>query len=328
MKTLAVCPWSKRLFQLGLLGSMPICLLRCGGYDAEPWPDEANAGSTARDAAAGAGRSGGGRGGGGAGAGNGGAAPIAAGGASSDAGSGAASGSGGAGADASVDRADAEAPPDAATAATVRINEVNANMGKGCDLVELRVTAAGDLHGIELWARTAAVLTFGALAVERDDVIVVHFNASTCTPEFESETLSKTQSTAAGTYATAYDWYTTSPGLVSTDLVLTLYDAQGRILDAALLADDTAGTAASASEEQARAVAAAEHWVSATGDVPASGFVDDTFSAHAAQDLNATGTSAQGDSIARVGDLDRNSAADWLQGPSSWGRLNNGQRAQ
>lgn len=326
MKTRTLCPWSTHLFRLGLLGLLPVCLPRCGGYGGEPWPEEGKAGAAARDAAAGGQASK--REAGSAGTGGGGASPVGVGDAGLETSFAGAAGSGGA-ADASIDGPSDAAPAlDAGTAAVVRINEVNANIAKGCDLVELRVVSAGSMHGIELWARTSAVLTFGALVVARNDVIIVHVNAPTCAPDFESELLSKTQSTAPGAHATAFDWYATAPGLVSTDLVLTLYDAQGRILDAALFADDTAGSAAAQSEAQAQAVSAAKQWASVSGDVPGSGFVDDTFAAHAIQDLNATGTSAQGESIARNSDRDQNSLADWLQGPSSWGRLNSGQSAQ
>lgn len=308
---------------------MALCLPRCGGFEREAWLEEGNAGRAARDAAA-DGRSASGRDGGSAGAGHGGTTQTVARDASSETSWGGA-GSGGA-ADASVtpgpDAGQGGRAPDAGPPVVVRINEVNANISKGCDLVELRVVTGGNMYGVELWARTSAVLTFGTLAVVPDDLIIVHLNAATCSPEFESEQLSKTQNTAPGTYATAYDWYSTSAGLVSTDLVLTLYDAQGQMLDAALFADDTTGTAATQSEEQAHAVTTARHWVTAGRDIPASGFVDDAFCAHAAQDLNATGISAQGESIGRVADEDHDSAADWLQGASSWGQLNSGQRAQ
>jgi hypothetical protein len=308
-----------------LLSSVPLCLPRCGGFESEPWPEEGKAGTATRDAAA-DGRSPWGRDGGSAGAGNGGTSQTPARDASSETSWGGA-GSAAAG-DASVapilDAGQGGRAADAGASVVVRINEVNANISKGCDLVELRVVTGGNMYGVELWARTSAVLTFGALAVERNDLIIVHMNATTCNPEFESEQLSKTQTRAPGTYATAYDWYSTSAGLVSTDLVLTLYDAQGRMLDAALFADDTTGTAATQSEEQAQAVATAKHWVAAGTGIPASGFVDDTFCAHAAQDLNATGISAPGESIGRVVDEDHDSAADWLQGASSWGHLNSG----
>jgi hypothetical protein len=325
LKTRAVRPWPTRLFGVGLLSLLPIGLPHCGGYEREPWPEEASAGATARDAGAG-GRAA--REGGSAAAGSGGTAHGGGRDAGSNSSSGGAAGFGGAALDASAEAGPDATSLDAAAAAAVRINEVNANVARGCDLVELRVVTGGSMHGVELWARTTALLTFGALQVEQDDVIVVHVNASSCAPDFESELLSKTQSTAAGAYATAYDWYATAPGLVSTDLVLTLYDGQGKILDAALFADDTMGSAAAQSEAQAQAVAAAQHWVSVRGDVPATGFVDDAFSVHAAQDLNATGTSAQGESIARLSDRDENSLADWRQGPSTWGRLNVGQSVQ
>ncbi|HMJ10251.1 MAG TPA: hypothetical protein VK524_02540, partial [Polyangiaceae bacterium] len=331
MKTCAVSSRSSRLVRASAFGLVCLWLPRCGGYDGEGWGPEGNGGAPDRDASS-AGRASAGREGGVSGASGGGPAHAAGRDAGIEAGSAAgAAGTAGAGGTGAPLADAGQSPSDAGAgerSAVVRINEINANIAKGCDAVELYVIRAGNLHGIELWARTTAVLTFGALSVEANDVIVVHLNAESCCPDFESEATSKTQSSAPGTYRTAYDWYSTSAGLVSTDLVLTLYDARGNILDAALFADDVTGTSAALSEQQAEGVAATGHWTTVAGGVPASGFVDDTFSAHSAQDLNATGTTPDGESIARIDDEDRNSRADWAQGPSSWGRPNTGQTVQ
>jgi hypothetical protein len=78
-------------------------------------------------------------------------------------------------------------------------------------------------------------------------------------------------------------------------------------------------------ETQAAEVASAGHWQMVGGGVPAGGFIDDDFNAHAAQDLNGTGTSAAGDSIQRINDIDNNDKSDWTMTTQSWGALNSGQ---
>jgi hypothetical protein len=72
-------------------------------------------------------------------------------------------------------------------------------------------------------------------------------------------------------------------------------------------------------------VAAANQWQQVGGGVPAGGFIDDTFRANAALDLDATGTAASGESIRRIDDTDDNDMADWAQGASSFGAINPGQ---
>jgi hypothetical protein len=230
--------------------------------------------------------------------------------------------------DAQADAApDASAPADAGEpGAVVRINELNANISKGCDLIELRVIEPGSMAGFELWSRTSALLEFSAFAVQAGDIIVVHLNSDTCVPNQRSEVTSRSESSAPGTYVTAFDWFSSSPGIANTDTVLTLYDARGKIVDAALFSDDPTGTAAAASEEQAAVVARAHQWMTIAGVIPSSGFVDDSFTAHAVQDLDATGTAPSGSSVARAGDPDTNTKSDWAQGASTWGKPNARQR--
>jgi hypothetical protein len=315
--------------------STPFCM--CGGYD-DDWGSKYPAGSAGHDAstpiAADSGRRDAGAGS------RGGTTSNASGGSLSSGASGtSSSGRGGA-----LAFADARTPDSAQEAngsdaarnadavadtgvesAVVRINELNANISKGCDLIELRVLSGGSLRGFELWARTASLLTFGELAVKANDLVVVHLNRDECSPNAQDETLSLTQTNAADAYAGAYDWYSSATGLVNTDMVLTLYDARGKIADAALFSDAALGTAAAASEEQAAAVASSGEWQMIGGGIPSAGLIDDAFNAHAVQDLDATSTTPAGTSLARKNDADSNTRADWSQTTATWGRLNAGQ---
>jgi hypothetical protein len=226
----------------------------------------------------------------------------------------------------------ADPPPKA----RLRFNEVNAHISGGCDLIELRVTQAGTLSGYSIKERTKTILTFGDLTVNTNDYIIVHAMGSGCnasaSPNESSAKAEAPRSTHAQNYDTAYDWYATSSysssastGLTDTDNVFTLLDDTGTILDALLASDDETGNAAGDSESAAAAVVAQNQWTRIDGSVPAGGFVDAEFSVAAAQDLNATGTAVDGESIQRNGNQDANHRGDWTQAASSWGANNAGQ---
>lgn len=180
------------------------------------------------------------------------------------------------------------------------------------------------VKGCVRW-KTAGVLTFSSFQVPVDALIVVHFNSSsTCNPQASSsETTDVAQFPQAAypyNYDTAYDWYTTTTGLVSTTNVLTLYDSQGVMMDAVLLSDGTTPPA-SATQAQADSVAAAGQWQAATVTGP-------DFITYAVQDLNATRTSPIDNSIQRLNNSDHNDLADWTAGAGAaetWGVLNAGQ---
>jgi len=217
-------------------------------------------------------------------------------------------------------------------AAVLMLNEINANVSSSCDLVELHVVAAGSLQDLELWERNSAILTFGDADVAAGDIIVVHLDSSDAVncngAQAGSEFTAKNEQAAAEygiTYDGAWDWFSNDSGLVSTDNVLTVLDAQGVIQDALLVSDGPDGTTAKDSETQAAAVAAAGEWTAEDGTVPEGGFVDDSFNAHAAQGLKSTGTKPEGQSISRTSVTDTDTKADWSLVDSTWGELNAGQ---
>ncbi len=212
-------------------------------------------------------------------------------------------------------------------AAQVLINEINANITSGCDLVELRVQSSGTMNGFQLWERNASVLTFAGLNVVAGDIVIVHFNGSStlCSIDSPNETTSKSQYPSASftkNYDTAWDWFSVDSGLTNTDNVITLYDMHGLIQDAVFLADDATGLAAATTETQAAAAAAMGEWEKVGGGIPPGGFIDDDFRAHAVLDLNGTSTSAVGVTIQRAGNTDTNTKADWGMAEHTWGLLN------
>jgi len=229
------------------------------------------------------------------------------------------------------------------TPAVVRINELNANITGGCDLIELRVVSAGSMDNFKIQERTGSAsanelaMSFTGLTVAKNDLVVVHLNSAnaTCNPGGASqETTGPAQqplATFGGNYDTAYDWWDLDTGLTSTDNVITLYDGAGAIMDAVFVSDDPTGTAAANTETQAADVAAANQWQIVGGGVPPGGFIDDDFSANAALDLNdPTSTTAAGTSIQRLDNTDDNDKDDWNTAvvtvqAQTWGLINLGQ---
>lgn len=201
--------------------------------------------------------------------------------------------------------------------ARVLINELNANLADGCDLIELYVVEAGSLSGWKVLERTTEILSFAGLELMAGDFVVVHLNGNQplCNPSSsENETSGPDEflnAMYAANYDTAYDWYSEDEGLVATDNAITIQNALGDIVDAVLVSDDVSGTAATDSETQAARLAEAGQWLTVEGYVPSGGFVDETFNANAVQDLNATGTHASGPSILRLTLEDTHTLSDW-----------------
>jgi len=216
--------------------------------------------------------------------------------------------------------------------AKVVINEINANITSGCDLIELRVISDGSLDGFYLQERTSKLITFSKLSVKKNDIIVVHMgaNSSTCNPaKAANETKSANEqpvSKVKTNYDTAYDWYSTDSGITSTDNVIALYDTTGKLVDAVFVTSKTSGTAASSTESEANKAGKAGQWKPVSGSAPAKGYIDDDFHKHAVQGLKKTGTKAADDSIQRKSDTDTNTLNDWGVAKATWGTLNVGQK--
>lgn len=229
--------------------------------------------------------------------------------------------------------------PGFVTPAVVKINEVNANIGTtsaACDLIELRVVSGGSMTGFKIQERVGGTgelaFTFPNFVVQTNDFIVIHLASGVpaCNPNGATqETTTKTDQPAAmfaGNFDTAYDFWNLDTGLTNTDNVFTLRDSASAIIDAVFVSDDPAfATAAAATETAAAAVGAANQW-----DPALATYIDTVFRTNSVDDLNATGTTAAGNSIQRLNNTDTNSKADWTTGAgaaSSWGALNPGQTA-
>ncbi len=220
--------------------------------------------------------------------------------------------------------------------ATVKINELNANIAGGCDLIELRVIADGNMAGFKITERTGntgsseLAFTFPAgFTVHKNDYILVHENSGSATCNVNmatSETLMKNQEPAAlfpGNVDTAFDFWVADAGLVATNNVITLYDPTAAIVDAVFLTDVSTTTIAGNSLTQAGVVGTANQWSPAQTTYTSAEFL-----AAAVTDLNMTDSTMAGTSIQRTTDTDTDALADWTTAAgvaSTWGANNAGQ---
>jgi hypothetical protein len=216
-------------------------------------------------------------------------------------------------------------------AAVLRINELNANITGGCDLIELRVIEAGSIGGIKLNARGGDMsFTFPGVTVAKNDFIIVHTNSTnaTCNPGGATQELTapneQPQATFGKNFDTAYDFWSTDDGLTASSNVFTIVSPTDAIVDA-LFAQDLTSTIAGATLTSANAVGAATQWQPAQATYDAA-----QFTAASADDLNATGTVITGNSMQRLDNTDDDDKADWTAGSGAaptFGALNPGQTA-
>ncbi|MFO0728021.1 MAG: hypothetical protein U1E65_29845 [Myxococcota bacterium] len=220
----------------------------------------------------------------------------------------------------------------ATQSAVLRVNEVNANINGGCDLVELRAVSGGSVDGWTVRSRDQTLATLSGITVARNDYIIVHVNggAATCNPNMSPSETSAAQAPAA-TYSTNYDTaidvYGTSGGMVATNNVISVVDASGNIRDAVVLSTDATGMTAAASEDAANGAAAVGEWTAPNGTVPVGGFADDGYCAAAVIGLGRTGTDRSGATIQRSDDQDSDTSSGWTSSaPQTWGLNNPGQQ--
>lgn len=215
--------------------------------------------------------------------------------------------------------------------ATLRINELNANIAGGCDLIELRVITGGSIGGFTVSQRITNLATLPNIQVAKNDLIVIHENSgsATCNPGTSmTETTGINQylqATYAANYDTAWDVWTTDGGITATNNVIQVKDSTGAIQDAVFLTDVSTTTIAADSLTAAGVVGTANQWSPAQATYTSADFL-----AAAVTDLNATANNATGTSIQRINDTDTNAKADWTTGAGvtqTFGALNAGQAA-
>ena len=219
--------------------------------------------------------------------------------------------------------------------AVVRINELNANIPLGCDLIELRVVTGGNMKDFVIQERTGNVTNnelnfkFPSFQVAKNAFVIVHMGASnpSCNAfgaTFEvNATTDQPAALFPGNIDSAYDFWVPDGGLSSTDNVFTLFNTNGTMIEAAFASDDpTMSSASAATLSAAAAAGTANQWSPAQTSYTAT-----QFRVCAVDDLNATPV---GNSIQRINNSDTNSKSDWTTAGgtiATWGALNSGQSA-
>jgi hypothetical protein len=211
--------------------------------------------------------------------------------------------------------------------AQVVINEINPKLTGSCDLIELRVVAPGTMHGYVLRERGAPLVTFDALLVDTNDVVLVHINGDdvACNPGDSADEAASPDDQPALTFAanvdTAFDWYAPDADLDHVGNVFELVDAAGNYVDVLCIHDSTDGPIAAPVFTAADTVSAAAQW-----PVVAGGYTDPTFRARAV-DINPAEILRAGRSLGRNTNFDNNNLTDWTDTnlTSSWGLPNPGQ---
>src|SRR5690606_26444399 len=210
--------------------------------------------------------------------------------------------------------------------AVVRINEFNAHIPNGCDLMELRVIEGGDMGGFRLLERNATQITFPeGFQVQKNDLIVVHFNRNRedCNGGVEApadELSAPDEQDHPLNYPGAFDFWVTDSGLTNTNNAYTLVDPLENFVDFVLAAVE--GTSHSGATATAANLAVdAGHWPAAAEPYTAANLVE-TAVLHEQP--------AGAGSVYRLNDEDTNTRDDWTQaevGVSSFGELSPGQSA-
>jgi hypothetical protein len=225
------------------------------------------------------------------------------------------------------------------TRAGVRINEIKVNIVPGCDLVELRVVQPGNLSGFDLRVQNSTVLTFDSMSVERNDLVVVHFdsNDAACRRAGSANEIQapdqQPRSTYPANFDTAFDWYTSGQGPAAGGSVMAVRDDQDRILDAVLLTDNSSQTTPPQTANAAELVRLAGEWQTRDGDVPPAGFVGAVFHDNAVAGIDADPVNVSAGfgaldgarSVQRNGNGDNDHAGDWTTAVHSFGAANPGQ---
>lgn len=208
------------------------------------------------------------------------------------------------------------------TPAAVLINEVDANIASGCDLVELRVISGGSMDGFKFQERAATHLTFPAgFSVQANDLIVIHFdkndtaNCGGGTPAPADETAGPNTVSHPRNFPGAFDFWVTKDGLTNTNNGYTLRTGADVIVD--FLLTHVSGDAAGATATAWSLAAAAGQWTVAA---------DDNYDRFVIPDYAFThsGVAADG-SLQRNDNLDPNGPAGWVQTAPTFGALNVGQ---
>lgn len=216
------------------------------------------------------------------------------------------------------------------TPASVLLSELSPKISGSKDLVELKVTADGDLNGMQIKedlvtsnAKILAVLP--RLHVTAGDIVVVHLNNDLTdggTGPVTNETTTKGDCTDSSCFAGAWDVKDVSAprtfnGLTDSSRTIVVTTPNGIILDA-LAWFDSGGSPNGNFADEVNALIDAGQWVTCGG-----GFCPDRDAALGISfDFKNNGSTVGGKNTQRDVPTDTNSAADWWIDAGTMGAAN------
>jgi hypothetical protein len=208
------------------------------------------------------------------------------------------------------------------TPALLVINEVNASVTGGADLVELRAVAGGTVKGAVLQVGLSGgtvLATLPDLSVATGDLLVIHLAPGA---GIVTETSTKDGCSDAACYAGAWDVAGGATGIADTTRILVLETALGDVLDAVPFTDGST-TGAGTFLADLQTLQALGLWLPADcgGDLCTLTTTTPT-ALEISVDWSGMGTAVTGPSVRRTAAADTDLAADWAVGTSSFGAAN------
>jgi hypothetical protein len=211
-------------------------------------------------------------------------------------------------------------------AATLRIEELNANINGNRDLLEIRALTAGSVAGVQVVQDPGAsgagtvLAELPGIIVAAGDRIVVHF-----APIGETdETTSQTQCTDIACYATAWDVRGAAAGILFSNRVVALRaPISAALIDVVAAGRSDLVTPTAAFPANLQFVQAAGQWLPADCNGAPCTYTSTPSALAIAADWTTLGTTPTALSLQRSGAAsDTNLRADWLLAPASFGLAN------
>lgn len=206
--------------------------------------------------------------------------------------------------------------------ATLLLDEVNASINLGADLIELRAATGGSTRDVVLAIGVATpnvLATLPDVTVAAGDLVVVHLSPAA---GVVTETSAKGDCTDPACYSGAWDVAGEAVSISDTTRILTVLSPLGVITDAVPFTDgSTAGTGGSylSDLEQLQLLGL---WLPADCGGDVCSFTTTPSALAISVDWSGMGTAPTGDSVRRISTTDTDAASDWAVGPSSFGAAN------
>lgn len=216
------------------------------------------------------------------------------------------------------------------TIAQLKINEINANIGSGRDLIEFIVTGPGTTNGItveQVGSAVEVLATFPSVNVATGDLIVLHLNASSATGAAPgSETTAKNQhpsATFSANYDNAWDFHGGNTGLSFSHRVIGVRAPGNVVLDAVPFVLSNTGMPPAGFPLVLQTLQANGGWLPVDCGGALCTYMSTPTAVAVSVDYLGSGNSATGNSVQRKPGLFTMQNSDWNAAAAhSWGSPN------